>query len=308
MKYLEQSVTSVLKQTFTDFEFLILDDCSTDESLTYLNNLNDNRVKVFSNKENKGLFYNLNFLIKESGGQLIKLWAQDDIMYAECLQQIVAFHDQHPEVGFSYTGRDYIDEHNNIELNKFIDTTPAIISQELHTRIAFFTGSIAGNIANVTLTKKAIDIVGLFNEEMKISGDFDMWVRIAKEFPIGFIKEPLILLRNHTGQLSRQAAYYIYHIKEDIIVYNFLSGYITAEQKKEGRVLLRNHKLLFYYTLMLKAIIKGNIRTGYDFIKILNSFDNVFVLTGYFLRNRVIYRNKNKQMHFDNTMFIQAGK
>jgi len=306
MKFLEQSIASVLKQSFTDFELLIVDDCSTDESREYLHTIRDARVKIFLNKENKGLFYNLNFLIKESQSLLIKLWAQDDIMNPTCLEEVVSFHAIHTEIGFSYSGRDYIDGENNIELNKMVDTTPAIISQKLHTRIAFFTGSIAGNIANVTLSKIALDKVGLFNEHMKISGDFEMWVRLAKEYPIGFIKKPLLLLRNHKGQLSRQSQYYIYHIKEDIIAYNYLLSYINDDQKKEGRKLLRNHKLLFYYTLMAKAFVKGQFKIAYNFFRILHSFDNTFILSWYFFRNRIAYKNKTKKLHEDNTAFIKA--
>lgn len=304
MEFLERSITSVLQQSFTNFELLIIDDCSTDGSREYLTGIQDNRVKVFLNEENKGLFYNLNYLIKQSQSILIKLWAQDDIMYSDCLEQIVLFHAQHPEIGFSYSGRDYIDGENNIEPNKKIDNTPAIISQELHTRIAFFTGSIAGNIANVTLSKVALDKVGLFNERMKISGDFEMWVRLAKEYPIGFIKKPLILLRNHNGQLSRQSQYYLYHVKEDIAVYNFLLTYITDDQKKEGWVLLRNHKLLFYYTLMAKAFIERKWKTAYDFLRVLHSFDNIYILSWYFFRNRIVYRNRKRQLHLDNTELL----
>jgi glycosyltransferase involved in cell wall biosynthesis len=304
MKFLELSIISVLKQSFTDFELLIIDDCSIDGSREYLNNIQDDRVKIFLNKENRGLFYNLNYLIKQSDSLLIKLWAQDDIMYPDCLEEIVLFHTQHPEIGFSYSGCNYIDGENKAELYNKIDTTPAIISQKLHTRIAFFTGSIAGNIANVTISKKALDKVGLFNEDMKISGDFEMWVRLAKEYPVGFIKKPLIQLRNHKGQLSKQSQYYIHHVKEDIAVYNFLLTYINEDQKKEGWLLLRNHKLLFYYTLMVKAFVKGEWKVARNFLKILHSFDNIFVLSWYFFRNRIIYRNRKRQFHIDNTEFI----
>ena len=60
-KYLKICVDSVLNQTYSNFEFLIIDDCSTDSSWEYLNSLTDRRVKLFRNEKNKGLFFNLNF-------------------------------------------------------------------------------------------------------------------------------------------------------------------------------------------------------------------------------------------------------
>ncbi|MEP7144207.1 MAG: glycosyltransferase [Ferruginibacter sp.] len=284
--YLQYAIQSVLKQTYQNFEFLILDDCSTDGSWAYLNKIDDERVQLFKNDNNKGLFFNLNFLIRQSATPIIKLWSQDDIMYENCIEKIVAFHSRHPQIGFSYTARHYIDaEGKSIDMD-ITDDTPDIVSTRLHARIAFFTGSIAGNIANVAINRAALDKVGLFNEQMKISGDFEMWVRLAKDYPVGFIREPLVQLRNHKGQLSGQGKYYIYHLKEDIFAYRILLAYVNEQQKKEGRSLLRNHKLLFYYTLMVKALLKGQLKTAWEFCKRLHRFDNIFILTGYFIKNK----------------------
>ena len=292
IKYLPQSVESILGQDFTDFEFLILDDCSTDGSWEWLQLLEDNRVSLFRNEQNRGLFYNLNFLIKKSKGGIIKLWSQDDVMYPNCIGAIVAFHQQYPQIGFSYTGRDYIDgSGNNLNIQQH-DDTPEIVSPVLHARIAFFTGSIAGNIANVAINKSAFEKTGLFNEQMKISADFEMWVRLAKDYPVGFIKKPLVQLRNHKEQLSGQEKYFIYHLKEDIQVYHLLLSYVNDIQKREGWKLLRNNKLLFYYTLMLKEFIKGRVKTGWAFLTSLHQFDNVILLTFYYIKNKFLFKNR----------------
>src|SRR4051812_47939904 len=87
--YLVQSVQSVLSQEMTDFELLIVDDCSSDGSLGYLQSIDDKRVRLYNNETNKGLFYNLNFLINKSHSPLIKLWSQDDIMYPNCLERFI---------------------------------------------------------------------------------------------------------------------------------------------------------------------------------------------------------------------------
>ncbi len=287
-RYLKECVESVLNQTFTNFEFLIIDDCSNDNSYDYLSSLTDKRITLFRNDQNRGLFYNLNYLIKKSNSKLIKLWSQDDIMHTYCIEDIIQFHTIYPFLGFSYTGRDYIDgDGNQIILNK-PDSTPALVSTALHAKIAFITGSIAGNISNVTLSKAALDKVGLFNEQMKISGDFDMWVRISKEHTIGFIKKPLIKLRNHKGQLSNQEEYFVYHLKEDISVYKYLFSYLDVAQRKEGKRMLRNQKLLFYYTLMLKAFFKGKIRLSFEFLSSIANFDNIFILTWFFIKHRIV--------------------
>jgi glycosyltransferase involved in cell wall biosynthesis len=284
--YLKQSVESVLNQSVHDFEFYILDDCSTDGSWEYLSSLKDDRIRLFRNDVNRGLFYNLNFLIKSSGADLIKLWSQDDIMYPQCIEKILAFHKQYPQIGFSYTATHTIDEDGVIQEKSFIDKTPELISPELHARIAFYTGSIAGNIANVTLNRKALNEVGLFREDMKICGDFDMWVRLAKDNPVGFIKEALTQLRNHKKQLSRQEVYYIFHLTEDLQIYRYLLSYVSEAEQKSGKVMLRNFKLMFYYTLMIKTLAKGKLGVTIKFWKALAGFDSMLLLTASFIRNK----------------------
>ena len=306
-EYLKLSVESVLGQTLEGFEFYILDDCSTDESWIYLNSIQDKRVKLFRNEKNKGLFYNLNFLINHSSAPLIKLWSQDDIMYPECLEKTVAFHQKHPNIGFSYSERHYIDENGTIIPVQVTDHTPEIVSTSLHSRIAFYTGSIAGNIANVTLNRTALDKVGLFREDMKISGDFDMWVRLARDHSTGFLKEYLIQLRVHKNQLSRQEKYYIFHLKEDLQVYHYLFSYVNANERTEGRRLLRNYKLLFYYTLMVKSLIKGRFRTFSRFYRSLSHFDNMGLLTASFLRQRIFQRNRYSSPFRDNAAIIDQN-
>ncbi|MEO6456054.1 MAG: glycosyltransferase [Ginsengibacter sp.] len=288
INYLDKSVTSVLQQDYKDFEFLILDNCSTDDTWKYLQLVKDDRIKLYRNEKTQGVFFNLNFLIRKTTSPLIKLWAHDDIMYPYCLQTIVAFHLKHPEIGFSYSDRDIIDANGVIRNLDFIDNTPEIVTPDLHARIAFFTGSIAGNISNVCLNKKALYKVGLFNEEMQISADFDMWVRLAKDHDTGFISRKLIKLRDHEGQLSRKENFYIYHVKEDLRVYRNLLSYVNPQIRKEGKLLLKNYKLVFYYTLMVKALMQGKLKTAHSFYKELCSMDNFLSLSIAFIKAKIL--------------------
>ena len=285
--YLVSSLESVLSQSFKNFELLVLDDGSTDNSWQYLNSVDDARMVLHKNRENKGLFYNLNFLIAKCKSNYIKLWAQDDIMYPDCLQGFVDFYREHAGTGFAYCGNDNIDENGIVKKSGPEDHTAQLISSDLHARIAFFTGSIAGNISNVCISREALNKVGGFNENMKISADFDMWVRLAKEHTTGFIRAKLIQLRDHSGQLSRNEKYYINHIKEDLMVYRNLLSYVNADTKKQGKIMLRNHKFVFYYTLMVKALMKGKVKTAFQFYKQLSSMDNFFKLSVSFVKAKI---------------------
>lgn len=291
-KYLVESVESVLRQSLDQFEFIINDDCSTDNSWKYLQSLKDQRIKLMRQSENCGLFANLNQMISISRSPLIKLWSQDDIMYGDCLSKIVEFHKTYPGIGFSYTGRDLIDEYGTLKPNNDIDNTPEIISTELHTKIAYYIGSIAGNIANVSINKSALKKVGLFNETMKISADFDMWVRIAEFYETGHIRQNLIQLRDHSGQLSRKQEYYLNHVIEDLVVYKKLLAYSPPSLKKQGTYMLRKYKFVYYYTLMVKSFLTGNFATALKYYKQLTKFSSFPNLTFSFIKWKILKPGK----------------
>lgn len=284
-EYLRQSVSSVLQQENRSFELLILDDCSTDDSYAYLQSLTDPRISVYRNQENKGLFYNLNFLAKKSTSPLLKLWSQDDIMHPGCLAGFISFFHDHPQCGFVYCATGKMDAGGNIKSSAKEDKTPSIITPQLHARIAYFTGSIAGNIANVCISREAFENVGPFNEQMKISADFEMWVRLAKDHDTGFIRQELVTLRDHQGQLSRNETLYINHIREDLQVYTLLNSIVSAGLRREGKAVLRDHKLRFYYNVMLRSLAKRKFKTALVYFRTLRAFDNFFLLTIQYLRN-----------------------
>ncbi len=215
---LKEAINSVLAQESKSFEFLICDDCSTDESLKMIQTLipGYDNIKLLRNEKNLGLFKTLNHLIHQSKAPLIHLWSQDDIMKPNCLSSTLAFHHKHPNLGLSYSAIDSIDKHGKLINIAQEDGTPELISKQLYARISIYWGCIAGNIANVTLKRSAVDQIGDFDENLIVSGDFDYWTRMAGFSAIGFNKDPNIFLRTHSGQLSRQFSSVYFRIKEDI--------------------------------------------------------------------------------------------
>jgi hypothetical protein len=94
----------------------------------------------------------------------------------------------------------------------------------------------------------------------------------------------VLKLRDHDGQLSRNTKYFLDQVEEDLEVYKYLSGYVPPLLKEEGRVIMRNNKLVFYYTLMIKEFLSGRFRTGYKFAKLLADTENIFLLSLCFVR------------------------
>jgi len=277
IKYLKESVESVLSQDIDNFEFLICDDCSTDESYKYLQSLNNDNIRLFRNEQNRGLFPTLNFLIKQSNSKLIHLWAQDDIMYPNCLSETVRYHHNFPEVKFSFSRWHTIDENGKI-IDKGSEIKDKTISPLGHAKSSILYGSIAGNIANVTVLKSAIENVGLFNEKMKYAGDFDMWCKLSQNTDVGMSGGYLIKLRRHSGQLSRNLEASYYKLSEILEVYKCFLKHFDGKQLKIAKRALNWKIYTQYYNQLLFMKKQGNKTLAKKYKKKLKEYDSLLNL------------------------------
>lgn len=97
--YLREAITSILTQTFTDFEFLVLDDCPDENREAVVKSYQDSRIKYYKNKRNLGISESRNKLIDMAQGEYLAIFDHDDVSLPERLEKEVAFLDEHPEVG-----------------------------------------------------------------------------------------------------------------------------------------------------------------------------------------------------------------
>lgn len=272
IQYLSASVAGILKQTFKDYEILILDDESKDESYKYISAITDSRVKIFRNDTNRGLFFSLNKLVANAKGDIIVLWSQDDIMLPNALESINHFHSNFPEIAFSYCGRKYIDENGNLfpNQNENVDPTPAIIHPELHLKIAWFTGSIAGNISALAFKRKVFEKYGYFKEDFIYSGDFEYQMRVGLHESIGRIKDVLFFQRIHKGQLSAQLEKSILKLKEDLCVFDMMSSHSTNIHLIDyAKSCMKWKRSNYYLSVFLKLLIKKEFKIGIKYFSIL---------------------------------------
>jgi len=261
-RYLEESIDSVLKQQFGDFEFLIHDDGSTDNTAEIVQAKKDARIKFSRAEQNQGLFPILNKLIAQANGKYIRLWSYDDIMKPHCLAAMVEFYERRPEAGFCYCARDSIDASGKITPCEREEKTPTIISPEIAAQIMLYYGCIAGNISTVMIKKAILDEMQGFRDQLCQSADFDMWVRITEKYPIGFIRQPLIFLRTHPAQFSRWNKAILDMMKQNYPIYETLLKRMPAELTSYARQYLNRRLYVQYFRYMISSIAKGQLSTA----------------------------------------------
>lgn len=207
-KYISKAVGSVLAQDFDDFELLISDDASPDNSWEVISGFSDPRIRSFRQERNLGPVGNLVFLIKEARGKYIALLNSDDAWYREKLGKQVTVMESQPHVGACFTWADMVDEHGR-EISGPEAIWNDVFRQPNRTqgewlRHFFFKGNCLCH-PSILARKDVYDTLGFYNPGLKQLPDFDMWIRLVKHYPIHIIQENLVFhLRdgNNTSAVS----------------------------------------------------------------------------------------------------------
>jgi glycosyltransferase involved in cell wall biosynthesis len=194
--YLEKAVDSILAQTFTDFEFVIIDDGSVDSTPEVLQRYQaaDCRVQVY-HQENAGLTPSLNRGCARARGAYVARMDADDISFPERLKLQVEFLDRHPRVAMVGTAVVRIDELGREIKRNVCPTTHAEIVRALAEYNCF-------THPTVMLRKDLLLAVGGYREAYRLAQDYDLWLRLAEHSELANLPDPLLYYRVYAGQVS----------------------------------------------------------------------------------------------------------
>lgn len=207
--FIAGAIKSVLAQTFTDFELIIVDDGSTDDTALICNRFDDPRIRLVSQK-NRGLAGARNTGIRAANGEYVAFLDADDLWRPEKLQEHVAHLDANPSVGVSYSAAQFMDESGELLPLYQSPKTEDVRTEDVLCRNPVGNGS-APVIRMSTLRgieslddRYGQDEAVYFDPDFKQSEDIECWVRIAAQTDWRFegIDKPLTLYRLNSGGLS----------------------------------------------------------------------------------------------------------
>ena len=194
---LEESIRSVLEQSFIDFELVVVDDGSTDNTSELVRRFP--AVKLIRLEEkNRGVSFARNRGVVEAQGDWVGFLDSDDLWEQGKLATQVKWIERHPDLQIVYTDEIWIRNGVRVNpMNKHRKYSGDIFRYCLPLCIV--------SPSSVLLRAKVLSEVGGFDESMPVCEDYDLWLRIAKRYPFHFIEEKLIVKRGgHEDQLSRK--------------------------------------------------------------------------------------------------------
>lgn len=193
-QHITNAIKSILNQTFTNFEFIIIDDGSTDETFNIANSFSDKRIRIIKNETNKGLLFSRNIALTEAKGKYLAILDSDDIALMNRLEiQYQQFQNRPhlallgtPAIVINNSGEE-TGEHISVVYNK----------EQISTELFFCNTFIHSSIMLKTEIFKKMG-----GYQLQLAEDYDLWVRIAMNYEVDNLNFPLVKYRVHACNLT----------------------------------------------------------------------------------------------------------
>ena len=198
------AINSVLAQSYSNYEIILVDDGSTDNLKEVIFQYGDNITYVYQN--NSGASAARNNGIRRANGEFIAFLDSDDAWLPSKLEKQLAYLDMVEGLGLIGTG------YFNCDENLCTPVIPVKLKMAKTEREEILIRNIWPT-PSVIVRRSCFETVGMFNENMRFAEDWEMWIRIAQAFPVATLEEPLVCIRNHTYGLAGSANNQVYNFK-----------------------------------------------------------------------------------------------
>jgi glycosyltransferase involved in cell wall biosynthesis len=195
-----ETIKSVQQQSFQDFELIVINDGSTDSTLTILSTVKDSRLNVFS-YENGGLSVARNRGISRATSEFVAFLDADDLWTSDKLELQLEVLQQNPRAGLAYSWTYFMDEQKQtVHLDR-----PLYFEGNVHADLLVWNFLAHGS--NPLIRRDAINSVGEFNPAVSGAADWDYWLRIAEKWEFAVVRKPQIFYRLSSTSMSSRVEF-----------------------------------------------------------------------------------------------------
>ena len=189
--YIKNSIESVLAQTYENWELIIVDDCSTDDTDSIVGQFSDKRIRYLKNKKNSGAAISRNYALREAKGRWIAFLDSDDLWLPEKLEKQIAFMENN---GYSFSYTDYKIRWNGKNEDPRVYTGPDVVNRKRMYKYCYF--------STITVMYDR-NVVGLIQiADIKKNNDYAMWLQIIEKTNCYRFPECLSVYCKHDNSVS----------------------------------------------------------------------------------------------------------
>lgn len=199
-EYVTAAIESAIQQTYENIEILVIDDGSTDNTETIINRF---MPKVrYVKQENGGPSSARNLGIEKSSGEFLAFLDADDVWMPEKLHEQAAVLRKYESIGMVTCGRIHMDQ-RGVLVDSFVPSVNGLSSNSLIEALAI--GNTIGGASAALIKRSVFDACGIFDRNLRVSEDTDMWIRIAGKYDIKCVEKPLFYYRVVANSQSANA-------------------------------------------------------------------------------------------------------
>lgn len=262
-QFLNQAIESILDQTYTDYEFIIINDGSTDDTESLILSYSDSRIKYFKNSANLGIVASLNKGIELASGKFLARMDADDVSLRERFEKQLHFMESNPEIAACGSQAFYI----NIMGTKIGQSSLPVQDDDIKARLLFRNTFIH---PSTFFRTKIVKEIG-YNPDYHYAEDYYLLAQISRKHSVGNLCDPLLLYRIHDGNTTatKKKEMMMSHLKVLDYQISFFLNKKTDTQFLAEFYALAEHDFQAYdlsvYINVLKLLLKTNIeKKSYD--------------------------------------------
>jgi glycosyltransferase involved in cell wall biosynthesis len=253
--YIAEAIDSVIGQTYENFELLVCDNCSTDNTEEIVRTFHDSRIKYVRNSDNLGLVGNANSCLSLANGEYVCILHHDDMMLPENLEQKVRLLDENHGVGFVHSNILLIDGEGRILGGWWEDVKQDYIKDGMsvfHEFIMHLPFGARIFIGAVVARRACYNRVGGFNSKLPHCNDSEMWMRMSLFYDVACLGTPLVKWRQHSISESSGFGLGVEWLEE-----HHLATKIILTEYRDRIPHLENLKKRVFAEFADQAIMKG---------------------------------------------------
>ena len=271
-KFLAATINSVLKQTFTDFEFLIIDDGSTDRSGEIIKESGDERIRVISHQKNQGIYASNMEGIREAKGEFIALMDHDDICLPDRLELQYKYLTTHLDVAICGGNAKYISENDDV-----LDEVGVALCDVNHLKAKLL---FANQLVNpsVMFRKSVFLELGGYHR-FGLAEDYDFYLRASERYNIVNLEATLLHYRQHSDNTSL--------VKMDQMI-DGVKSVLKALQQRLGFDIVSDRSAAIHFTFMTDT--RNSEFTVYDYKTFLTNFRRIRHIPPHIIKEEIYRR------------------
>ncbi len=299
MPYIIEAIESVLSQEYTDWELIISDNGSTDDTRDYLDTLKDSRIRIYKQPINLGIFGNLNFLLKETQIPIAKILCADDKLMPNALKEFIIFMETYPNCAICRCWK--VGDLNTQGPTGFGGShgdIPELLNPKA-AKLMFATfGNVMGNLSTAICRPRLVLEAGGFDQRLPYAGDYEGWFRVAEKHGVAFLTKELVFIRQH----EQQSTHLLNRNNELCEQQNSILEYIFEAIEPIDKGLIRTHwtlhfiapRLSFSIRLLLKGRIKAALKSWRSLPANISALKAAFSYPLWKSKTQISYNTSNK--------------